>query len=213
MNPIFPPDPGPMAGEQLERIHQQMELDPDPQEERGATWQEGPAEARPGVVVDPVAISAEAQEAFTGGEAGGGQAGGGEELSAEDQLVVQELRARDAEVRAHEQAHAAAGGAKTSGASYTFETGPDGKRYAVDGEVSIQVSEGRTPQETIRNAEQARRAALAPRSPSGQDRSVAAKASQMAANARAEATQEQAPEAEPRHVPGHQAKRQVGDPA
>lgn len=207
MNPIIPPDPGPVAGDQLERIHQQRELDSDPQQERGATWQEGATEARrPGVVVDPVAISAEAQQAFTGGEAGG------EELSAEDQRVVQELRARDAEVRAHEQAHAAAGGAKTSGASFTFETGPDGKRYAVDGEVSIQVSEGRTPQETIRNAEQARRAALAPRSPSGQDRSVAAKASQMAAKARAEAAQEQAPEAEPRHVPD-QAKRQVGDPA
>ncbi len=72
------------------------------------------------------------------------------------------------------------------GATFKYETGPDGKRYAVAGEVQISISEGRTPAETIARAEQVRRAALAPANPSGQDQNVAAQASQMEARARAE---------------------------
>ena len=59
-------------------------------------------------------------------------------------------------------------------------------RYATGGEVGISFGEGRTPEETLRNAETARRAALAPAEPSGQDQKVAAKASQLAAQARRE---------------------------
>ena len=44
----------------------------------------------------------------------------------------------DREERQHEQAHlSAAGGHARGGPSYQYETGPDGKRYAVGGEVSI----------------------------------------------------------------------------
>ena len=85
------------------------------------------------------------------------------------------------EVRAHELAHITAGGGLiTRGAAYTYETGPDGQRYAVGGDVGIDVSPGRTPQETLARAEQVRRAALAPADPSAQDRQVAARADQMA---------------------------------
>lgn len=98
---------------------------------------------------------------------------------------VQQLKARDREVRAHEQAHMSAGaGLITSGAHYTYETGPDGRRYAVGGEVGISLAEGRTPQDTIARAQQIRSAALAPAQPSGQDMAVAAKASQMEMQAR-----------------------------
>lgn len=108
-------------------------------------------------------------------------------LSESDQRVVAKLQQQDRAVRAHELAHIAAGaGVVTSGASYTYETGPDGKRYANGGEVSIDVSPGRTPQGTLRKAEQIRASALAPADPSAQDRSVAARAEQMATEARIE---------------------------
>ena len=42
------------------------------------------------------------------------------------------LKATDTEVKAHENAHkAAAGGLRTSAPNYEYETGPDGKKYAV----------------------------------------------------------------------------------
>ena len=113
------------------------------------------------------------------------------ELSEEEQKIVERLKTRDREVRAHEQAHlAAAGGLATSGAKFEFETGPDGMRYAVGGEVSISMRSGNTPEETIRNAEQVQRAALAPVDPSPQDRSIAADAASKAMEARMEIVQE-----------------------
>ncbi|MDR0701249.1 MAG: hypothetical protein LBF61_02385 [Azoarcus sp.] len=109
------------------------------------------------------------------------------ELSATDQRRVEELKATDRAVRAHEAAHMAAGGSLiTSGASYSYETGPDGQRYAVAGEVGISTSKGRTPEETLIRAERIRAAALAPADPSPQDRAVAAAATQMATEAHAE---------------------------
>ena len=115
------------------------------------------------------------------------------ELTPEEEKRVAELRARDREVRAHEQAHkAAAGDLAVGGPTYETETGPDGREYAVAGEVQIRLREGDTPEETVRLAERARRAALAPAEPSSQDRAVAAEASQMAASARAEMRTEEA---------------------
>ena len=111
-----------------------------------------------------------------------------QELSESEQKRVQELKKIDREVRTHEQAHlAAAGGLARGGASFTYTKGPDGKRYATGGEVSIDISpvEG-NPKETIRRMQQVRRAALAPSDPSSQDRSVAAQASREEAKARAE---------------------------
>jgi hypothetical protein len=109
------------------------------------------------------------------------------ELSSEETKQVAELRARDREVRQHEQAHkAAAGQLAQGGPSYTYETGPDGRRYAVGGEVQISLREGRTPEETMRLARQAQAAANAPAEPSSQDRRVAAEAAAMAAEAQAE---------------------------
>lgn len=108
-------------------------------------------------------------------------------LSDSDQAVVAKLKATDREVRAHEQAHlAAAGGLARGGATYTYQRGPDGQLYAVGGEVSIDVSPGRTPEETLQRAQQVRAAALAPASPSSQDRAVAAQAAQLALDAQLE---------------------------
>ncbi len=110
-----------------------------------------------------------------------------EELNDSEKEQVRKLKARDAEVRAHEAAHAAAAGALASGGpSFHYERGPDGTRYAVGGEVGISLGTGSTPEERAANAAKAQRAANAPANPSGQDRAVAAKASQIAASARAE---------------------------
>ncbi|QJQ07717.1 catalase [Undibacterium piscinae] len=111
----------------------------------------------------------------------GKSAGETVQLSDEAKAAVRSLQARDRQVRAHEQAHlAASGGLATSGASYTYQKGPDGVSYAIGGEVSIDVSEGNTPQDTIVRAITIRSAALAPADPSGPDRAIAAQASQMA---------------------------------
>lgn len=113
------------------------------------------------------------------------------ELSAEEKKQVEKLKRTDREVRAHEQAHSAAGGQYTrGGASYEYASGPDGKKYAVGGEVSIDTSPvSGDPQATIRKMMIVRKAALAPASPSGQDRAVAAAATQEMNNARQELNQ------------------------
>lgn len=104
-----------------------------------------------------------------------------------DPRAVTRMQQRDREVRAHEMAHMAAGaGLVRGGASYSFERGPDGRLYAVGGEVSIDTSPGRTPEETIERAARIRAAALAPADPSAQDHRVAAAASQMEMTARVE---------------------------
>lgn len=114
------------------------------------------------------------------------------ELSPEEQAKVDQLKARDLEVRQHEQAHlAAAGSLATSGASYTYERGPNGVNYAVGGEVNIDTSPGRTPEETLEKARQVQAAALAPAEPSSQDRGVAARAAQLQQQAQAEISAKQ----------------------
>ncbi len=115
------------------------------------------------------------------------------ELSPEALALIAKLKARDTEVRQHEQAHlAAAGSLAISGASYVYQRGPDGVSYAVGGEVQIDTSPGRTPEETISRARAIAAAALAPADPSGPDRAVAAQAQQLAQQALAEQAQQQA---------------------
>ncbi|MFC6438609.1 putative metalloprotease CJM1_0395 family protein [Bowmanella sp. JS7-9] len=103
---------------------------------------------------------------------------------------IEQLEKRDAEVRAHEQAHANTGGEHAGAPQYEFEQGPDGKRYAVGGEVSIDISAEDTPEDTIRKMQQVRSAALAPAEPSPADLRVAAEATQLAAEARADLVRE-----------------------
>lgn len=112
-------------------------------------------------------------------------------LTEGEQAQVDKLKKRDAEVKTHEQAHLAAGGAYAKGgASYSYQTGPDGRQYAVGGEVQIDTSPIKNdPQATIMKAQVIKAAALAPSQPSGQDKAVAAKAQQMIAKAQNELIQ------------------------
>jgi hypothetical protein len=114
------------------------------------------------------------------------------EFSKEEQAQIDKLKARDTAVRAHEAAHlAAAGGLATSGPTFTYQRGPNGVSYAIGGEVNINTSPGRTPEETLSRARTIAAAALAPADPSGQDRAVAAQARQMEITAQAELSAKQ----------------------
>jgi len=115
----------------------------------------------------------------------------GQPLAHEESVEIKELKQADQRVRAHEMAHLAAGaGLVKGGASYSYKQGPDGKLYAVAGEVSIDASEGSTPEETITRMQRVKAAALAPADPSPQDRAVAAAASAKAAQAAGELARE-----------------------
>ncbi|MDQ9093443.1 putative metalloprotease CJM1_0395 family protein [Pseudoalteromonas haloplanktis] len=107
----------------------------------------------------------------------------------QDAEQIKELKARDTEVRIHEQAHASVGGQYAGSPSYEYQRGPDGTNYAVGGEVQIDVAEIEgDPQATIEKMQTVRAAALAPAEPSGADRAIAADATQKLAAAQAELT-------------------------
>lgn len=128
--------------------------------------------------------------AKVGGRADAGKSAAGDtvQLSPEAQKKIAELQRRDQEVRAHEAAHMAAGGSLVrGGATYGYERGPDGKQYAVSGEVSLDTSPvPNNPAATLQKAEQIKAAATAPANPSPQDRKVAAEAGAMALKAAGE---------------------------
>jgi len=146
---------------------------------------------RPGMG-DRVQLSTEGRHRHAVESTHGSPAGGVDDLAPSERRKVDELKRRDQEVRAHEQAHLSAGaGIVSGGANYQYQQGPDGKIYAVGGEVKIDVSTEKDPQATIRKMQQVRKAALAPAQPSSTDRSVAAQASQAEAQARMELAKRQ----------------------
>ena len=116
---------------------------------------------------------------------------GQNQLTQAERERVQELQQRDREVRQHERAHQAAGGSVTGSAQYTYTQGPDGRRYAIAGEVSIDTSTEYDPRETIAKMQTVIRAALAPAEPSSQDRQVAAQARAQLAQAQKQLSQQQ----------------------
>lgn len=92
------------------------------------------------------------------------------------QQETQQLKITEQKVIAHEAAHKSAGGRYTGAVNYEYKIGPDGKRYIAGGEVSIDMSDGKDTEETIKKMQQVIRAALAPPDPSSKDHAVAAKA-------------------------------------
>ncbi|TDP92262.1 SprA family protein [Halanaerobium saccharolyticum] len=113
------------------------------------------------------------------------------EFSEAEKREIEKLKRRDREVRAHEMAHQSAGGQYAGSASYSYTTGPDNKRYAVGGSVDIETSPAKTPEETVKKADQIKRAATAPAQPSGADMQIAAKATRMKMEAQAELNQKE----------------------
>lgn len=94
---------------------------------------------------------------------------------ARTRVAIQQLQARDREVRQHEQAHmAAAGGLLKAGPFYSYVQGPDGKRYAIGGSVEIDTSESSDdPEANLEKGQRIQAAALAPGEPSGADLAIA----------------------------------------
>lgn len=121
------------------------------------------------------------------------------ELSPQEQRRIAELKRIDAAVRAHEQAHIAVGRELiTSGPNYEYTYGPDGKRYAVGGEVGIDTSPEREPEANIDKGQRIQDTALAPVDPSPQDYRVAATGKQLEDQGRRDLRAERAAEAAPR---------------
>ncbi|MEI6986241.1 MAG: putative metalloprotease CJM1_0395 family protein [Rhodospirillaceae bacterium] len=122
-----------------------------------------------------------------GASAGTSASSNGQPLSSSEREQLEKLKSRDAEVKAHEQAHRSAGGQYAGPPSYTYQKGPDGANYAIGGEVSIDSSAiPKDPSATIAKLRQVQRAAQAPASPSVQDQRVAAAAGQAIAQALSE---------------------------
>ncbi len=104
-----------------------------------------------------------------------------------EQQEIKALKRRDQEVRSHELAHDAVGGAYTGAPAYSFEVGPDGKKYAVGGEVSVDLAPIKgDPRATITKMQKVYAAALAPANPSIQDTRIANSAAKLIAQAQSE---------------------------
>ncbi len=146
-------------------------------------YQTGPDGRRYAIGGKPRAVKQDADAAAL--PAGPEKDVNGEKLSPEDRELLDRLQARDAKVRAHEHAHMAAAAGQAVGLpSYSYQTGPDGRRYAVGGSVDISMSyNSGDPEASLRSARTAQAAALATGEPSGRDMATAARASAMAVHA------------------------------
>jgi hypothetical protein len=147
----------------------------------GAAGRAAPGEPVARVPRERVSLSPEARLRLAGGRA----------LDDAQLRELEALRRRDRHVRSHEAAHQAAGGDLAGPASFTYRVGPDGRSYAVGGEVPIASRRGRTPDETIAIARRVRAAALAPTDPSAADLAAAAAATQVEMQARQQKRQAQ----------------------
>jgi len=95
--------------------------------------------------------------------------GPGEQDSSE-QRVIEQLKARDREVRQHEASHSTNPElVKIGAASFDYTIGPDGKAYATGGKVTLSTGGAGTPEEALRKAEALKKAAMAPGEPSSKD--------------------------------------------
>lgn len=122
---------------------------------------------------------------------------GQDDLTPEEEAEVERLKKREEEVKAHEAAHAAAGGGVTGAISYSYTTGPDDKEYITDGEIQIDTSSGgNDPESVIAKMEAVIRSAYAPSEPSSKDRQIAAQAQQILAAAELQAKEQKAAEEE-----------------
>ncbi|MGP9796730.1 putative metalloprotease CJM1_0395 family protein [Halomonas sp. 86] len=136
--------------------------------------------------------TSEDETAKTDNEAAAPTRPNGTPLAPEEIKLIEQLKQTDRNVRQHEMAHQITGGAYTGGATYEYEIGPDGKKYAVAGEVPIDYGPiPGDPQATIEKMQTVIAAALAPADPSPKDMQVAAQARQYLLEARLEASQQE----------------------
>jgi hypothetical protein len=198
-----------LMGRYRARERQPEDEGPESKSERRDSKIEGARNSNAGTRTDPRSEADSASAPVSEGEAPGPdeagstgapsaahREGSSHDLTQEEQREVSEMKQRDGEVRRHEQAHMAAGGAYAGTATFTYETGPDGGQYAVAGEVPIDASAvPNDPAATVQKMQVVQRAALAPADPSAPDRAIAAGAAQKEAQARQELLKKLADEA------------------
>ena len=152
-----------------------------PQQTANTQNSQATAESRPRV------IGSKDEQSGSEGQQSGSEDRDTQQQERLEQLEISELASIDRKVRAHELAHSTVGGVYAGAPNFTYKTGPNGVRYAVGGEVSIDISAvPGNPQATLKKAQQVARAALAPADPSSTDQRVAAAANALAAQARFE---------------------------
>ena len=110
---------------------------------------------------------------------------------------VARLRSREFEIRSTEYAQAAAAGGYGGAPTFVYQTGPDGRRYAVGGSIAYDTSPAATPEASITKAQRVRAAAMGGNA-SADDRAAAAAATRMEADARAEIAAQRLADISPR---------------
>ena len=111
--------------------------------------------------------------------------GGVEKDQNDYEQVLQKLKAKDQQIKSHEQTHSALSGANSSNPHYNYQVGPDGKMYAVGGSVTMDTSIKIDPnnQNSTSNAllklDQLQKATSSVDEPSSADMSIATKANFM----------------------------------
>jgi hypothetical protein len=124
-----------------------------------------------------------------------------EARTARELETIRQLEQQDREVRASQQAHAAAAGGLGSLPTFTYRAGPDGRLYAVAGEVKIDTTPvPGDPEATLRKARQIEEAVFTPGDSSPEDRRAAAMATALAARARQELARQQDEHEERQHA-------------
>lgn len=147
-------------------------------------------------------------------ETAGPKRADGTPMAPEEIQQLEQLKQTDREVRQHEMAHQIAGGAYTGGASYDYEVGPDGKRYAVAGEVPIDYGPvPNDPQATIEKMQTVIAAAMAPADPSPKDYQVAAQARQYLLEAKLESAMQRSEMEQARSAGAADSSATPGEPA
>ena len=87
--------------------------------------------------------------------------------------VLEKFKQTDEKVRTHEQIHASIGHT-TAPISYTYQQGPDGKMYAVGGQVRLDTSIPKEPKAAAFKLDMLQKAASGPIDSSGADNTISA---------------------------------------
>lgn len=117
---------------------------------------------------------------------------GKKELTPDQLDKVKRLKQQEEKVMRRVNSRLAAGGDICEKPTFQYEIGPDGKRYKTAGEVKIDISPCKTPEETIAKMQRVKKAAMACGEPTKEDRAIYEEADRIAQMAQAQLNQERA---------------------
>lgn len=108
------------------------------------------------------------------------------DLSLEDRQELARLQQQDITVRTRDMAYVAATAGVSGGFTVRYETGPDGRRYAVEANVQLDTSDAATPEQSLAKARALRAALMSAGGDATRDASATARAAALEYRARAE---------------------------